>query len=71
MRRRPPTGYLNTSVRFEFLAPLRAGAELTLNLSVEDKFVKRQRKYIVLKAVVDNAHGEMVACARVDCIFPA
>lgn len=71
MRRRPPTGYLNTSVSFEFLAPLRVGAELTLNLSVEDKFMKRERKYIILKAVVDDVHGEVVARARVDCIFPA
>lgn len=71
MRRRPPTGYLNTSVRFEFLAPLCVGAELTLNLSVEDKFIKREKKYIVLKAVVDDVRGEVVACARVDCIFPA
>lgn len=71
MQRRPPTGYLNTSVSFEFLAPVRAGAELTLNLSVEDKFIKRERKYIILKAVVDDANGQAVACARVDCIFPA
>ena len=70
MRRRPPTGYLNTSVSFEFLAPVRVGAELTLNLSVEDKFIKRERKYIILKAVVDGADGQAVACARVDCIFP-
>ena len=71
MKRRPPTGYLNTSVRFEYLAPLRAGAELTLNLSVEDKFIKRERKYIVLKAVVEDVRGGVVACAHVDCIFPA
>lgn len=71
MRRRPPTGYLNTSVAFEFLAPVRVGAELTLNLSVEDKFIKRDRKYIILKAAVDDANGQEVACARVDCIFPA
>jgi acyl dehydratase len=71
MRRRPPTGYLNTSVSFKFLAPVRAGAELTLNLSVEDKFIKRERKFIILKAVVDGADGQVVARARVDCIFPA
>jgi len=71
MRRRPPTGYLNTSVSVEFLAPVRAGAELTLNLNVEDKFIKRERKCIILKAVVDAANGRLVARARVDCIFPA
>lgn len=71
MRRRPPTGYLNTSVSFEFLAPVRSGAELTMHLSVDDKFIKRERKYIILKALVDDANGQAVACARVDCIFPA
>jgi 3-hydroxybutyryl-CoA dehydratase len=71
MRRRPPTGYLNTSVRFEFLSPLQVGAELTLNLSVEDKFTKRERKYIILKAMVEGAEGKVVACAHIDCIFPA
>jgi acyl dehydratase len=71
MKRRPPTGYLNTAVSFEFLAPVRAGAELTLNLNVEDKFIKRERKFIILKAVVDDETGHAVACARIDCIFPA
>lgn len=71
MGRRPPTGYLNTSISFEFLAPLQVGAEVTMNLSVEDKFIKRERKFIILKAVVDDAHGAAVARARVDCIFPA
>ncbi len=71
MKRRPPTGYLNTSVAFEFLAPLRVGAELALKLSVEDKFIKRERKYIILKAVVEDARSQVVARARVDCIFPA
>jgi acyl dehydratase len=71
MRRRPPTGYLNTSVSFEFLEPSRVGAELTMHLSVEDKFVKRERKCIILKAIVCDSRGEAVASARVDCIFPA
>lgn len=71
MGRRPPTGFLNTATSFEFHAPAVHGEELTLAVSVEDKFVKRDRKYVILRAVVTNDRGQLVSSARVECIFPA
>jgi len=70
MGRRPPTGFLNTRTCFEFLGPVRVGSTLTLRVSVEDKRVKRERKYIVLRAVASDDTGRTVAAAQIECIFP-
>jgi acyl dehydratase len=69
MRRRPPTGNLNTSCELTFLSPVLHGTELTLNLKYADKYEKRGRKYVRMEAVVDAA-GKPVAKARVDLMFP-
>lgn len=70
MGRRPPTGNLNTRASFEFLAPIRHGTSLTMNLSVEDKFVKRERNYVVFKGVVRDDGGQDVAIVRAELTFP-
>lgn len=69
MRRRPPTGNLNTSCELAFMMPVLHGTELTLNLRFADKYEKRGRKYVRLEAVVDVA-GEAVAKATIDLMVP-
>lgn len=71
MGRRPPTGFLNSSVRFEFISPVPAVAELIMNVSVAAKEVKRDRKYVVLKADVRNLAGAPLCSANISCVFPA
>lgn len=73
MGRRPPTGYINSAVEFDFLHKVPVNSELTMLVSVDQKFVKRERKYVVFRLEVHGAHEEreeLLAAARVDCIFP-
>lgn len=67
---RPPTGFLNTSLDVELSAPIEVGAPLTMTVSVDDRQIKRERKFVTLKAVVADRAGASVASARVGCIFP-
>lgn len=69
MRRRPPTGNLNTSCEFSFLVPVHHGDELTLNLRIADKYEKRGRNYVRFEAIV-NSEGTPVAKAIIDLMFP-
>lgn len=70
MGRRPPTGYINSAVEFEFMRLIPADADLKMIVSVNQKYVKRGRKYIVFKLDVHNERNELLATAKVDCIFP-
>ena len=49
---------------------IRHGTALTMNLSVEDKFVKRERNYVVFKGVVRDDGGQDVAIVRAELTFP-
>jgi len=69
MRRRPPTGNLNTSCEFSFMATVRHDDELTLNLRIADKYEKRGRNYVRFEADVDS-EGTPVAKAVIDLMFP-
>lgn len=67
---RPPTGFLNTSLDVDLIAPIEIGAPLTMTVSVEDRQIKRERKFVTLKAMVADQTGASVAATRVGCIFP-
>ncbi len=67
---RPPTGFLNSSVQIEIDDTVEVGAPLSMTVSVVDRQIKRERKYVTLHAVVTKADGAAVCSARIGCIFP-
>lgn len=68
--RRPPTGYINAAVEFEFLKSVPLDRDLTMLVRVEQKFIKRERKYIIYGLYVSDGAGQSLVRAKVDCIFP-
>lgn len=70
MRRRPPTGYINSAVEFSFRKLVRVGAKLTMLVRVGEKFIKRDRKYVIFVLDVRDSFDDLLASAKVDCIFP-
>lgn len=70
MKKRPPTGYINSAVDLQFLQKVPADAPLTMEVTVDKKFQKRERKFIVFRLDVRLADGSMAGTALVDCIFP-
>lgn len=70
MGRRLATGNLNSAIDFEFHSPVRPDATLTMNLTVDDKYIKREKKYVVLKAVVSDEVGQPVSTGRLTFMVP-
>ncbi len=57
-------GGVHAKQYFEFRRPVLIGETLTSTRRVVDKFVKRERKYIVQETVVTDQNGEIVCISR-------
>lgn len=59
LREKPPGG-VHAKQELTFFAPVRAGDVLTTSLKVREKYVKRERKYVVFETTTLNQRGEKV-----------
>lgn len=60
---RPPGG-VHAKQELEFGEPVRPGDVLTTRVRIADKYVKRERKFVVQETVTTNQHGETVLVGR-------
>lgn len=59
LREKPPGG-VHQKQQLTFFAPAYVGDVLTTSLTVLEKYVKRERKYVVFRTVTVNQRGEKV-----------
>src|SRR4051794_17704377 len=72
--RRPPGGIPNGGVlakyELEFGAPLPVGGEVEVAVSIADKYVRRDRPYVVVLFEIDDAEGERALTGRKTIMWP-
>src|SRR3984885_1211882 len=57
-------GNLHTRQEWELLAPVKVGERLTTRSVIVDRYVKRDREYVVNEVLVNNASGQIVSRSR-------
>lgn len=59
-----PSGGIHAKHEYEFLAPVRAGQTLTTTGRIVEKYIRRERKYVVCDALTVDEAGRPVARCR-------
>lgn len=62
--RKAPPGGVHAKQYYEFHHPARVGDTLTCKTTVADKYIKRERKYIVQETVTTNQDGQVICVER-------
>ena len=70
-RKSPQAGGIHAKHYYEFHHPARVGDTLTNKTTIVDKYIKRERKYVVQVTVTTNQDGQVVCIARLTAIMPA
>lgn len=65
-----PNGGVLAKYELEFGAPLPVGSEVEVAVSVGDKYVRRDRPYVVVLFAIDDAEGERVLTGRKTIMWP-
>lgn len=66
--KRPPGG-IHARQEFTFLKPVKIGETLKTKARVEDKFLRKERKYVVLAMVTTNEKDEEVVKSKMTVIW--
>ena len=59
-----PAGAIHRRLETRWLKPVRPGDVITLQARALDKFIKRERLFVVHDNVFFNQHGEVICCGR-------
>ena len=65
-----PPGRVHAKQYYEFHRPARLGDVLTVRTVIADKYVKRERKYIVTETVAVDGSGRKIVTSRGTGIWP-
>ena len=65
-----PNGGVLAKQEFEFGAPLPVGSEVEIDTWVSDKYVRRERPYVVVEFAIRDAGGDQVLSGRKIIIWP-
>ncbi len=65
-----PPGAIHARQEFQFVAPVRPGDLLTTEGKVVDKFIRKERKWMVIESTTKNQKGEVVVIAKMTGIWP-
>lgn len=65
-----PPGGIHAKHYFEFRTPPRPGDTLTTTATVADKYIRRERKYVVFETHTVNQKGETVVVGKMTAIWP-
>jgi len=69
-KRKLPPGGIHAKQMFHFLRPVYPGDTLISTAKVADKYVKKEKKYVVIEVVTKNQDGETVVVSRSTGIWP-
>lgn len=65
-----PPGGIHAKQYFEFVSPPRPGDTLTTQAKVVEKYIKRERNYVVFETTTVNQKGEKVVGGKMTAIWP-
>jgi 3-hydroxybutyryl-CoA dehydratase len=65
-----PPGGIHAKQMFRFLKPAYPGDLLISKAKVVDKYIKKERKYVVIEVETKNQRGEIVVISRSTGIWP-
>ncbi|MDO8690035.1 MAG: MaoC family dehydratase [Dehalococcoidia bacterium] len=65
-----PPGSVHARQEFQFVAPFRPGDTLTTKAKVVEKFIRKERKWMVIESTTKNQKGETVVVGRMTGIWP-
>ncbi|OGW17898.1 MAG: hypothetical protein A3G93_09115 [Nitrospinae bacterium RIFCSPLOWO2_12_FULL_45_22] len=65
-----PPGGIHAKQFFEFHTPARPGDALTTTATVVDKYIKREKKYVVFETTTVNQKGEKIVTGKMTAIIP-
>lgn len=64
-----PPGGIHARQKFEFVKPVFPGDRLKVTARVKDKFIKKERKYVILDVTTANQKGEVVVRSEMTAIW--
>jgi len=64
-----PPGGIHARQKFEFVKPVLPGDRLEIIARVKDKFIKKERKYVILDVTTTNQKGEVVVRSEMTAIW--
>lgn len=64
-----PRGNIHAKQEFVWYHPVRVNEEISTEVTLVDKFIKRRRRYVVTETRTTNPQGQLVATSRVTTIF--
>lgn len=65
-----PNGGVLAKYELDFGAPLATGGEVAIEVSIADKYVRRDRPYVVVRFAIDNAAGERALTGLKTIMWP-
>lgn len=65
-----PNGGVLAKYELEFGPPLKTGGEVEIEVSINDKYVRRERPYVVVQFAIDDGDGTRVLTGRKIIIWP-
>ena len=65
-----PNGGVLAKYELDFGAPLKTGGEVEIEVSIKDKYVRRERPYVVVQFAIDDADGERALTGLKTIMWP-
>lgn len=65
-----PNGGVLAKYELEFGPPLKTGGEVEIAVSIADKYVRRERPYVVVQFAIDDEQGTRVLTGRKIIMWP-
>ena len=65
-----PNGGVLAKYELKFGEPLKTGGEATIEVSIADKYVRRERPYVVVQFAIDDASGERALTGLKTIMWP-
>jgi len=65
-----PNGGVLAKYELDFGAPLQTGGEVEIEVSIADKYVRRERPYVVVQFLITGADGERTLTGRKIIMWP-
>jgi len=65
-----PNGGVLAKYELDFGAPLKTGGDVAIEVSIADKYVRRERPYVVVQFAIDDADGERALTGLKTIMWP-
>ena len=65
-----PGGGILAKQEFHFFHPIFVGDEIICKAKVADRFLRKERKYVVIEIATHNLEGRQISLVRIEAIWP-